>query len=75
MGYLVYKSNFLPKVLGIVLVIASFFYVCDSFFSLGIPGYGETAIAAIIKIPLYGEIMFPLWLLFKGVKPSLDTAQ
>ncbi len=75
MGYLVYKSNFLPKALGIVLIIASFFYVCDSFLSLGILGYGETMMAAIMKIPLYGEILFPLWLLFKGVKPSLNTAQ
>lgn len=75
MGYLVYKAHFLPRVLGIVLVIASFFYVCDSIFSLGIPGYAETVIAAIIKIPLYGEIIFPLWLLFRGVKPSLNTAQ
>ncbi|MEA5025755.1 uncharacterized protein DUF4386 [Desulfitobacterium sp. LBE] len=75
MGYLVYKSNFLPKALGIVLIIASFFYVCDSFLSLGIPGYGETLSAAVMKIPLYGELLFPLWLLFKGIQPSFDTTQ
>lgn len=75
MGYLVYKSHFLPKILGIVLMIAFFFYVSDSLLSLGIPWYTGTAIAQIMKIPMYGELLFPLWLLFKGIKPSLDTAQ
>ena len=75
MGILVYRSQFLPKTLGVVLLVASVFYVIDSFLSLGVSGYEGTAIAQIIEIPLYGEILFPLWLLIRGVKPSLNPAQ
>lgn len=75
MGYLVIKSHFLPKVLGILLIIAFCGYIVDSLLGLGIPGYEETAIASILKLPMYCEILFPLWLLFKGIKPSLDAAQ
>ncbi len=75
MGYLVFKSDFLPKVLGVLLIIACCGYVVDSLCGLSIPGYEETVIAAILKIPMYGELLFPLWLLFKGIKPPLDTAQ
>lgn len=75
MGYLVIKSHFLPKLLGILLIIAFCGYIVDSLLGLGFPGYGETAIASIMKLPMYCEVLFPLWLLFKGIKPSLDAAQ
>ena len=75
MGILVYRSQFLPKALGVILLVASVFYVIDSFLSLGVSGYESTAVARIIEIPLYGEILFPLWLLIRGVKPSLNPAQ
>ncbi len=75
MGYLVIKSHFLPKTLGILLIIAFCGYIADSLLNLGIPGYGETAAASVLKLPMYCEILFPLWLLFKGMKPSLDAAQ
>ncbi len=75
MGYLAVKSHFLPKVLGILLIIAFCGYIVDSLLGLGVPGYEETAIASILKLPMYCEVLFPLWLLFKGIKPSLNAAQ
>lgn len=75
MGVCVYKSGFLPRAIGIILLVASIFYVADSFLSLAVAGYGDTGIAAVMEIPMYGEIVFPLWLLIRGMKPSLEAAQ
>ncbi len=74
MGICVYQSGFLPKALGIILVVAGGFYVAGSLLTLAIPGYETSAVATIVKIPMYGEILFPLWLLIRGVKPSLQPA-
>ncbi|MBI9097214.1 MAG: DUF4386 domain-containing protein [Spirochaetaceae bacterium] len=68
MGYLVYKSDFLPKFLGVLLIIACSGYVIDSFSRMIFPGYGTTIMANIIVFTMFGEIVFPLWLLIKGVK-------
>lgn len=75
MGILAYRSKFIPKSLGVILVIAGVFYVADSLLSLGISGYEGSALTQLMEIPMYGEILFPLWLLIRGVKPSADPAQ
>ena len=80
MGYLVFKSGFLPRILGVLLKIACFSYLIDSFGRLLLPNFGDTIIAAIIEFTLWGEILFPLWLLIKGVnveqyeKRTLESA-
>ncbi|HEY3474829.1 MAG TPA: DUF4386 domain-containing protein [Anaerolineales bacterium] len=61
MGYLVFKSGFFPRILGILLMIACFGYVINSFsIFLGYP-VNVGLIAAL------GEVLFILWLLIKGV--------
>ena len=67
MGYLVYKSTFLPKSIGVLLIIACFGYVIDSMMKLVQPAYSSTVVAQIIGVTLYGELAFPLWLLIKGI--------
>jgi Domain of unknown function (DUF4386) len=61
MGYLVFKSGFLPRVLGILLMIACFGYVIQSFAAF--LGYNVT----IIFFTGWGELLLLLWLLIKGV--------
>ena len=61
LGYLVFKSEFLPKVLGILLIIGCFGYVIQSF--AAILGYNLD----IIFYTSWGELLFTLWLLIKGV--------
>ena len=61
MGYLVYKSGFLPKVLGVLLMIACFGYVIESFGAF--LGYNLN----IILFTGWGELTLLLWLLIKGV--------
>ena len=61
MGYLVFKSRFIPKVVGLLLVIAGAGYVVQSFATL--LGYNVN----IIMFTGLGEAVFLLWLLIRGV--------
>lgn len=63
MGLLVYKSNFIPKFIGIFLVVGCIGYVLDSVITLMYPGFG----IVISEYTFLGEIMILLWLLIKGV--------
>lgn len=64
MGYLVYKSGFIPKVIGIFLMITCLGYLFDfgAFFLL--PNLG----VVVSEYTWMGEAMMVLWLLVKGVK-------
>lgn len=74
-GYLVYKSNFLPKILGILLMLGCVGYVIDLFATICVPGYNETIIADYITRPAaLGEIGTCLWLLIVGIR-NKDLAQ
>jgi hypothetical protein len=65
LGYLVYKSGYIPGIVGILLVIASLCYLAQSFGSILLPNYKETfALFGLFSIV---EIALPLWLLIKGV--------
>jgi uncharacterized protein DUF4386 len=61
MGYLVFKSGFLPRILGILLMIGCFGYVIESFAAF--LGYN----LSIIFFTGWGELFLLLWLLIKGV--------
>jgi hypothetical protein len=63
MGYLVYKSNYIPKIIGILLMIGCFGYMIDSFMFFLYPDLG-VMLSAFLFI---GEVVLPLWLVFKGV--------
>jgi hypothetical protein len=66
LGYLIFKSGYFPKVLGILFIAAGFGYLFDSFSLLLSPSYTTTPgiVAMVISI---SEIAFPVWLLIKGV--------
>jgi hypothetical protein len=68
-GYLVFKSGFLPRVLGILLMAGCFGYLIDVFGRALFPGYSETAIASFVTLPAaFGEIGTCLWLLIVGAR-------
>ncbi len=66
LGYLIFKSGYFPKVLGVMFVAAAFGYLIDSFALLLSTTY-ETTPAYIALTIAISEIAFPLWLLIKGV--------
>ena len=67
LGYLVFKSGFLPKWLGILL-IADFFGVMIWFFQFFLlPGYDIIAYPGL-AISIIAEFSLSLWLIIMGVK-------
>lgn len=66
-GVLVYRSGFLPRILGVWLIINCFAYVIPSFTSLLLPQYRD--VVTRISLPfLLGEAAIVLWLLIKGAR-------
>ena len=66
-GYLVLKSGFFPKILGILLLIAFAGYLTDSFTGILFPDYKQM-VSSIVMIPnTLAELAFMLWLLIKGI--------
>ena len=66
-GLLVMRSRFLPRILGILLIINSFAYPIVSLTSLLAPEYAP-AVDRYAFIPETGELWIMLWLLIKGAK-------
>ena len=73
LAILVYRSRFLPRFLGVWLIINGFAYVIMSFTGELVPQYYEKVF--ILSQPaLFAELAFMLWLVIKGAKPqSLDA--
>ncbi len=63
MGYLVFKSGYIPKIIGILLIIGCFGYLLDSFVFILLPDVKMT----FSEFTFIGELLLPLWLLIKGV--------
>lgn len=66
LGYLIYKSGYFPKILGILFIAAGVGYLVDSFAQLLSANYTTTPIYFALPIAI-AEIAFPIWLLVKGV--------
>lgn len=67
-GVLVFRSGFLPRVLGVLLVINGFAYVVDAFTSLLLPSYSSIVSRFVLVPELAGELPMMFWLLIKGAK-------
>jgi len=66
-GWLVFKSGFFPKILGVLLIIACFGYLVHSLTFLLFPHY-EAIVSSYAAVPeAIGELSMVLWLLIKGV--------
>ena len=71
LGYLIFKSGYMPRILGLLLIVASAGYLTDSFANFLMPNYNdykEVFSMAVILPGVIGELMLTLWLLSKGVK-------
>ncbi len=68
-GFLVFKSGFLPKILGILLMAGCFGYLVTFFGEFLDPNFHKTTISTIVGLPAsIGEIGICLWLLIMGTK-------
>jgi hypothetical protein len=71
-GLLVYRSGFLPRFLGVWLILNCFAYVALSLTALLFPPYYERAFQLSMPV-LFGELAIILWLLIKGARPRLRS--
>jgi len=74
-GYLVFKSEFLPKVIGILLMVGCFGYQIDFLFHYFMPDkYDTMGISNLVRIPgSLGELGICLWLLIVGTREKRIT--
>ncbi|HRQ36295.1 MAG TPA: DUF4386 domain-containing protein [Chloroflexota bacterium] len=68
LGYLVYKSELFPGILGVGLAIAGLFYILDSFGIFLMPQHQEFIAQIIVAPAVIAEMSFILYLLVKGVR-------
>ena len=71
LGYLVFKSGYFPRILGVLLMFASLGYLIDSFANFLLLNYEayETIFSLVVFVPAFiAELSFCLWLIFKGAK-------
>ena len=66
-GYLMFRSALVPRIIGAVLVVGGSSYIISSFASFVAPAVGARLSPFVIPIAILGEGSLTLWLLFKGV--------
>lgn len=66
LGYLVYKSGYIPRVLGVVLAVVGASWVLYTL----VPYLFPDARLDFILPVTFGELLFPLWLVTRGWKIS-----
>jgi Domain of unknown function (DUF4386) len=69
LGWLVYRSRFLPKFLGVWLILAGFAWVLLSLTGIVLPQYADK-VDTYTQPAVIGEIVFMFWLLVLGAKPK-----
>ena len=67
-GVLVFRSGFIPRILGIFLIIGCFGWLAISVTSLLFPAYAR--IANRFTVLAIGEILIILWLVIKGARTA-----
>lgn len=82
-GYLVFNSQFMPRTVGILVMLAGMGYLIDNSAQVLLSNYADYEIIflLIVAVPgVIGELTLAFWLLFKGkkipeiipLKPSLE---
>ncbi len=67
-GYLIFNSDFVPRIFGVLLAIAGVCYVINSFALLLSPNLAAALFPAILLPALVGELALSIWLLLTKYK-------
>ena len=68
-GYLAYRSGFVPKVIGLLLVVAGLGYLTDSFAMVLLNGSS----VSVAQFTFVGEVVLIFWLLIKGRRITVTS--
>jgi Domain of unknown function (DUF4386) len=74
LGALAYRSRFLPRFLGVWLILNGVAYLVESFTGLLFPQY-ESLVSNLAFPVQLGELAFMLWLVIKGANPPAVVVQ
>jgi hypothetical protein len=72
-GQLVYKSNFIPKVFGILLIAGGISYLIDVITFILIPEFHAQTNILVAIISTIAELSMVLWFLIKGIRSDKET--
>jgi len=67
MGYVIFRSGYLPRALGILLQVAGLCYLINSFALLLTPDFQDRIFPAILVPAFIGELSLALWLSLRGI--------
>jgi len=74
LGYLVVKSGYFPRALGVVLMVGCFGYLSDLFAHFLAPAVAEGLTPFVLAPAVVGELWLVAWLLVKAVRaPERET--
>lgn len=68
LGLLIYRSAYMPRVIGVLMQIAGVCYLVNSFAMLLSPRLSSLLFPMILMPALIAELALALWLLLKGVR-------
>jgi len=66
-GYLLFKSGYVPKIFGVLMLLAGLSYLINSFALILAPSFATILFPAILLPAFVGEFSFCLWMIVKGV--------
>jgi hypothetical protein len=66
-GYLITRSRFIPRGIGVLLVLGGLSFLITSVTNFASPVFGDRVAPLLLPIVLLGEGSLALWLLLKGV--------
>lgn len=68
-GYLIFRSALLPRIIGLFMMIGGTCYIVNSFANFIAPVFAKSLVPYILIPSGLAELSFCLWLLAKGVNP------
>ncbi len=72
LGLLVYRSGFVPRILGVLLIANCFSYLLNSLGSFVLPQY-EVIVSRWMEPFGFGELLFMFWILIMGANPGISA--
>jgi hypothetical protein len=70
LGYLLYRSELFPAILGGLIVVAGIGYLTESFTFFLVPTYEPVASIIVVVTAVVGEMALALYLIVRGVRTS-----
>ncbi len=77
LGALTLQSGFIPKFIGVLLLLAGAGYLIDSFAQFLLPNYADykNVFMLVVVVPgVVGELSFTVWLLLRGGRQQIGVA-